>query len=106
MRTLICEGFWGFYSSVELTSVPWQTRSFLVGKILINARILRSPFLVEILLTRVDRGRKMFPYIFMCGGQAKPCWVCQELLYLYQLLPVGFPSCLGVLVVKPQMLFA
>ena len=54
MRTLICEGFWGFYSSVELTSVPWQTRSFLVGKILINARILQDPFLVGILLIRVN----------------------------------------------------
>jgi len=51
-------------------------------------------------------GRKMFPYISMRGGQAKPCWVRQGLLYLYQLLPVSFPSCLGVLVVKPQMLFA
>ena len=30
----------GFYSSVKPTFVSWQRRCFLVGKILINARIL------------------------------------------------------------------
>ena len=45
----------GFYSSVELTFVSWQRRSFLVGKILSNARILRDPFLEEIPLIRVNR---------------------------------------------------
>ena len=44
----------GFYSSVELTSVPWRRGSFLVGKILINSRILWDPFLVEILSIRVN----------------------------------------------------
>ena len=45
---------WGFYNSVELTSVPWRRGSFLVGKILINMRILQDPFLIGILLIRVN----------------------------------------------------
>ena len=44
----------GFYSSVKLTFVSWWRRSFLVGKILINIRILRDLFLVEIPLIRVN----------------------------------------------------
>ena len=47
---------WGFYNSVELTSVPWRRGSFLVGKILINTCILQDPFLIGILLIRVNRG--------------------------------------------------
>ena len=54
MRTSTCEGFGGFYSSVELTFVSWWRRSFLVGKILINTRILRDPFRVEIPLIKVN----------------------------------------------------
>ena len=50
------EGFWNFYSSVELTFISWRGRSFLVGKILINTCILRDPFLVETLLIRVNCG--------------------------------------------------
>ena len=44
----------GFYSSVKLTFVSWWRMSFLVGKILINIRILRDLFLVEIPLIRVN----------------------------------------------------
>ena len=51
-------GLWGFYSSVELTSVPWRRGPFLVGKILINTHILRDPFLIGILLIRVNRGEQ------------------------------------------------
>jgi len=32
---------------VELTFVSWQRRFFLVGKILVNTRILQDPFLVD-----------------------------------------------------------
>ena len=46
----------GFYSSVELTFVPWRRGSFLVGKILINTCILQDPFLIGILLIRVNHG--------------------------------------------------
>ena len=39
-----------------LTSVPWHRGSFLIGKISINTRILRDPFLVGIPLIRVNHG--------------------------------------------------
>ena len=35
-------GFWGFYSNIELTFVSWRRRSFLTGKIFINACILQG----------------------------------------------------------------
>ena len=47
-RTLICEGFWSFYNSVELTLISWWRGYFLVEKILINTRNLRDPFLIGI----------------------------------------------------------
>ena len=47
-RTLICEGFRVFYSSVELTLISWWRGYFLVEKILINTRNLRDPFLIGI----------------------------------------------------------
>ena len=56
MRTLIFEGFGGFYSNVELTFVPWRRGSFLVGMILSNTRIVQDLFLVGILLIKVNRG--------------------------------------------------
>ena len=56
MCTLICEGFGFFYNGLELTSISWQRGSFLVGKILINTRILQDLFLVRILLIRVNHG--------------------------------------------------
>ena len=31
MRTLVCEGFGGFYGSRGLTSIPWFRSLFLVG---------------------------------------------------------------------------
>ena len=56
MHTLVCEGIRGFYSSVELTFVSWWRESFLIGKILVNARILREPFLIRNLSIWVNRG--------------------------------------------------
>ena len=56
VRTLICEGLSGFYSSVGLTSVPWLRRCFLVGEKLFILRILRNPFFVGVSLVRVKRG--------------------------------------------------
>ena len=57
MRTLVCEGFGGGgYSSIELTFMSWRRGSFLVGKILVNACILRDTFLIGTLLIRVNRG--------------------------------------------------
>ena len=44
----------GFYSSVELTFVSWWRMYFLVEKILINDRISRDSFLVEISLISVQ----------------------------------------------------
>ena len=49
-------GLWGFYNSVELTFISWRRRTFLVGKILINTRILWNPFLIGIPVIRVNRG--------------------------------------------------
>ena len=34
------QGLWGFYSSVEPTSISCVGRRFLIGKIIINGRIL------------------------------------------------------------------
>ena len=56
MSTLVCEDFGVFYSSVELTFVFWRGRPFLVGKILINTRILWDLFLMGTLLIRVKHG--------------------------------------------------
>ena len=47
-------GLWDFYSSVELIFVSWRRRYFLIKKILINARILRDSFLVEIPLFKAQ----------------------------------------------------
>ena len=57
MRTLVCEGFevFTFYSSVELIFISWRRGSLLVGKIFVNARILRDPFLIRILSIMVNR---------------------------------------------------
>ena len=56
MHILVCEGIRGFYSSVELTFVSWWRESFLIGKILVNACILRKPFLIRNLSIWVNRG--------------------------------------------------
>ena len=45
----------GFYSSVEPTFVHWQRRCFIVGKILINVRILRDSSYIGIPLSKVSR---------------------------------------------------
>ena len=49
----------GFYSRVMLTFVSWWRGSFLVGKILINTRILQDSFLVGIPLLGVGRGTQV-----------------------------------------------
>jgi len=56
-RTLICEGFGGFYSSVKLTLISWWRGwgYFLIEKILINTRNLQDPFLLGIPPTVVGR---------------------------------------------------
>ena len=67
MRTLVCEGFGGFYSSIGLTSIPWLRRSFLVGEILFNSHILRNSFLVGLLFIRVIRGAQdisLYTYVW------------------------------------------
>ena len=56
MCTLVSEGFGAFIVSIELTFVSWWRRSFLVGKILINTRILRDPFLIGIPVIKVNHG--------------------------------------------------
>ena len=56
MRTLICEDFGVFYSSIGLTLVPWLRRYFLVGEILFNSRILQNPFFIGVFLIRVYCG--------------------------------------------------
>ena len=57
----------GFYNSIGLTSVPWHRGPFLVGKVFINTCILREA--------------KMFTYILMRGGQARPCQTRQRFAY-------------------------
>ena len=52
-------GLWGFYSKVKLTFASWRRGSFLVGKILINTRILWDPFLVGIPLIGVGHGTQV-----------------------------------------------
>ena len=47
-------------------------------------------------------GYKMFPYILICGVQAKPSWIHQVLLYPHQLPSVSFLPRLGNLVVPPN----
>ena len=56
MRTLICEGLEGFYSSIGLTYTPWLRRSFLVGDIFFNFAYLIGSFPYGTPLIRVNRG--------------------------------------------------
>ena len=49
-------GSWGFYSSIRLIFVLWLRRSFLLGEIFFNSRILRDLFLIRLPLIRVNRG--------------------------------------------------
>ena len=49
MHTLFFLRSLGFYSSIEPTSVSCIGRRFLIGKIIINGRILRNPPHVRIL---------------------------------------------------------
>ena len=60
-------GFWGFYSSVGLTSVHWLRRCFLVGEILFKSRILRSSSLIGLFFIRVKRGAQDISlYTYAC----------------------------------------
>ena len=62
------QGLWGFYSSVEPTSISCVGRRFLIGKIIINGRILQNPPHVRILfiLRLYELGftmrHKLFPF--------------------------------------------
>ena len=55
MCIVFSEGLGFFYSGVELTLISWVRRCFLVGKILINVRILRDSSHIGIPLIRVNR---------------------------------------------------
>ena len=69
-----------------------------MGKILVIARILWDSFLVEILLVRVIRGiQDVSIYSFMESKQSHVGFVKGFFI------PVSFPSCLGVLVIRSQM---
>ena len=93
-HTLNCEGFGGFYSSIELTFISWRRRYFLVEKILINTCILRDSSLVGIPLIRVKRRMQdvsMYKYswrpsqatlglsiYYTCRSRTRRCFVsCQ-----------------------------
>ena len=82
----------GFYSSVELT-FSWRGRSFLVGKILINTRILRDPSLWGPSWLGLIVGCKIFFCIDICGGQGRSCWT-RHAFYSHwpPLIPVGLLS--------------
>ena len=69
----------GGYSNVDLTFVYWWRRSFLIGKILINARTLQDSFLVGIPLIRVDCGIQEISLHSYPWGQVKPGWTPQPL---------------------------
>ena len=92
MRTLVCKGFGVFI----VTSVPWHKGPFLVGKVFINTCILQEA--------------KMFTYILMRGGQARPCQTRQRFAYPFQLpsvsslprLCIFWSSHLGVVDLKEQ----
>ena len=49
-------GSWDFYNSMRLIFVLWLRRSFLLGEIFFNSRILRDHFLIGLPLIRVNRG--------------------------------------------------
>ena len=97
MRTLIYEGFGFFYSSIGLTSAPWPRRSFLVGEIFFNSFILRNPFLVGVLLIRVERGvQDISLHTSMHEDQVRPHHTCQRSTYPLKLLPINFLFCLRI----------
>ena len=81
MRTLVLWEFWGFYSSMELIYTPSLRRSFLVGEIFFNSRILRDHFLMRFPWLGLIIGHKIFPYILMRGGQVRPCQTRQRFAY-------------------------
>ena len=76
-------GALGFYSSVESTFVSCLGRCFLMGKILINTRMLRDSSHVGIPLTRVDRGAQDISM----WGLPKPCG-CHMALVSFELRPM------------------
>ena len=78
-------GFWGFYSSVGLTYVPWLRRCFLVGEILFKSRILQSSFLIGLSWLVLSVVHKIFPSMLMCEGHVKPCQARQMFYYSLQL---------------------
>ena len=83
-------GFQSFYSNVRLTFVPWLGRCFLVGEILFNLHILRCSFLIGLSWLGLIEVSKIFPYMLMRVGQARPCQTHQRFYYPLQLPSVGF----------------
>ena len=79
----------GFYSSMGLIFVPWPRRSFLVGEIFFNSRILRDPFLIGLSWLELSVGHKIFP-----------CQPRQWFAYPLQLHSVNFLSHLYILVIS------
>ena len=61
----------GFLQLVGLTFVPWHRWFFLVGKIFINAHILRNPFIVGIPSIRVNRGAQVVSLYTYLWSQSK-----------------------------------
>ena len=99
MRTLVCEGLRGFYSSIRLTFVSWLRRSFPVGDIFFASLILRDPFLIGLSWLKLNVGHKIFPHMPMRGGQVKPHQLRQGFAYPLQLPSVNFISCPYILVI-------
>ena len=62
VRTFVWECFWGFYSSVESTHVPWAERPFLIMRILINVRISWDSSHTRVPWPRPNVERKIFPF--------------------------------------------
>ena len=83
---MICEGF-GVFIVGRIDIRPWHRRLFLVGKIFINARILRDPFLVGISLIRVSCGAQdVSLYIHVWG----PSKAMSDSSKIYRSLLVSF----------------
>ena len=67
MRTCFLRVF-GFYNSVEPTFISCIGRRFLIGKIIINGRILQNPphvrilFILRLYELRLTMRRKLFPF--------------------------------------------
>ena len=87
-----------------MTLVPWHRRSFFVGKISINARVLRDPFLVGFPSIRVSHGAQGISlYIHAWRPSKKPRWNRQEPPLLPSTSFVNSSSRQGGLVVQDKV---